>query len=96
MDAIGKIDVLGVGNAIVDVLAHATDAFLEQQGITKGAMTLVDADHARAIYAAMGPGTEMSGGWESTWISGFPESCTVSSLIQKEFLSSRHCSRLLV
>lgn len=70
MYANGKIDVLGVGNAIVDVLAHATDAFLEKQGITKGAMTLVDADHARNLYAAMGPGTEMSGGSAANTIAG--------------------------
>lgn len=65
-----RIDVLGVGNAIVDVLAHATDAFLQAQDITKGAMTLVDADRAKAVYDAMGPGTEVSGGSAANTIAG--------------------------
>lgn len=56
------IDVLGIGNAIVDVIAHADEAFLRQHGLSKGTMTLVDAEQAHALYEAMGPGTEMSGG----------------------------------
>jgi fructokinase len=56
------LDVLGIGNAIVDVLARADDAFLGAQGMTKGAMNLIDADAAERIYAAMGPGVESSGG----------------------------------
>lgn len=55
-------DVLAIGNAIVDVLSHADDDFLDRHGLTKGAMTLVDADRAAALYAAMGPGVEVSGG----------------------------------
>jgi len=57
-----SLDILGIGNAIVDVLARADDAFLRSQGMAKGAMTLVDADAAQRIYAAMGPGVESSGG----------------------------------
>jgi len=57
-----EFDVVGIGNAIVDVLAHAEDAFLEQHGLAKGAMTIVDADTAEKIYGLMGSGIEMSGG----------------------------------
>ena len=56
------VDVVGVGNALVDVLSLATDEFLDEHGLTKGAMALIDADQAERLYAAMGPGTEMSGG----------------------------------
>ena len=56
------IDTLCIGNAIVDVLAHAEDAFLEEHGLTKGAMTLIDSDRAERLYAMMGPGIECSGG----------------------------------
>lgn len=55
-------DVVGIGNAIVDVLAHAEDAFLDAYGLSKGTMTLIDAGAADALYAAMGPAVEVSGG----------------------------------
>ncbi|MAM35316.1 MAG: adenosine kinase [Micavibrio sp.] len=60
-----KFDVLGVGNAIVDVLAKASDSFIEEQrsfGMEKGGMTLIDADRAEDLYDLMNPSTEMSGG----------------------------------
>ncbi|NOG72843.1 adenosine kinase [Roseicella sp. DB1501] len=57
-----SLDILGIGNAIVDVLARAEDAFLETHNLVKGAMRLVGAEEAEALYAAMGPGTESSGG----------------------------------
>ena len=56
------LDVVGIGNAIVDVLAHAEDGFLDKHGLAKGAMTLIDASEAETLYAAMGPGIEVSGG----------------------------------
>lgn len=56
------IDVVGIGNAIVDVLAQCDDAFIERMGLTKGAMTLIGADRAEELYAAMGPAIEISGG----------------------------------
>jgi fructokinase len=56
------LDILGIGNAIVDVLARAEDAFIAAQGMAKGGMTLIDATTAERIYAAMGPGVESSGG----------------------------------
>jgi len=55
-------DVIGIGNAIVDVLAHADDAFLETHDLSKGTMTLIDADAATRLYDLMGPGVEISGG----------------------------------
>lgn len=58
----GKLDVIGVGNAIVDVIAQSEDAFLASHGIAKGGMTLIDEDQAHKIYGAMAPGVEISGG----------------------------------
>jgi sugar/nucleoside kinase (ribokinase family) len=57
-----QLDVLAIGNAIVDVIATADDAFLERQGLAKGSMRLIDAGEADRLYAAMGPGREVSGG----------------------------------
>lgn len=56
------LDVVAVGNAIVDVLSRTTDEFLVEHGLNKGAMGLVDHDRAEALYAAMPPGVEVSGG----------------------------------
>jgi sugar/nucleoside kinase (ribokinase family) len=58
----GDIDVLAVGNAIVDVLSHCDDSLLASHGLVKGTMTLVDRERAERIYATMGPGVEISGG----------------------------------
>ena len=57
-----RFDILGIGNAIVDVVARADDSFLSRHDMRKGSMTLIDADTAEAIYAAMPPGLESSGG----------------------------------
>jgi sugar/nucleoside kinase (ribokinase family) len=65
-----QFDVLGIGNAIVDVLTQADDNFLTSRGITKGAMNLIDADQADQLYAAMGPGVEQSGGSAGNTIAG--------------------------
>ena len=65
-----KYDVLGIGNAIVDVIARAEDDFLSAHGMTKGGMTLIDEPRAEAIYAAMGPGLEISGGSAANTIAG--------------------------
>jgi fructokinase len=56
------LDILGIGNAIVDVQARADDAFLAAQGMAKGGMALISTEQANDIYAAMGPGVESSGG----------------------------------
>ena len=57
-----RFDVLTIGNAIVDVIADATDAFLDAEGLTKGSMRLIDADEAERLYAHMQPAREVSGG----------------------------------
>ncbi len=57
-----RFDVTAIGNAIVDVLAHVEESFLADQGIAKGAMTLVEAAAADRLYEAMPPGVEISGG----------------------------------
>lgn len=56
------LDVIGVGNAIVDVLAKADDAFLAAHGIPKGGMILIDEPQAAEIYGAMAAAVEISGG----------------------------------
>ena len=55
-------DVLGIGNAIVDVISRADDAFLAAHALTKGSMMLIDEARADTLYGAMGPGIEVSGG----------------------------------
>ena len=57
-----RLDVLTIGNAIVDVIADATDGFLEAEGLTKNSMRLIDAEEAERLYAHMGPAREVSGG----------------------------------
>ncbi|HEX9505864.1 MAG TPA: adenosine kinase, partial [Acidimicrobiia bacterium] len=57
-----RLDVVGIGNALVDVLSHETPEFVTAHGLTPGAMTLIDTDRAVQLYAAMGPAVEISGG----------------------------------
>ncbi len=63
-------DVLGIGNAIVDVIARTDDDFLAAQNMNKGAMALIDEPRAERIYAAMGPAVEVSGGSAANTIVG--------------------------
>ncbi|GIU89262.1 MAG: adenosine kinase [Acidimicrobiia bacterium] len=65
-----RIDVLGIGNALVDVLSHETDEFVQRMGLNRGAMTLVDEERAHELYSAMGPGVEISGGSAANTIVG--------------------------
>ncbi len=65
-----SIDVVGVGNAIVDVLASVEDAFIDEHGLTKGAMTLIDADRASFLHGVMPPGVEASGGSAANTVVG--------------------------
>src|SRR6266446_975116 len=65
-----SIDVVGIGNAIVDVIAHAEDAFLAQEALVKGTMTLVDAARAEVLYRMMGPAIEASGGAAGNTMAG--------------------------
>jgi sugar/nucleoside kinase (ribokinase family) len=57
-----ELDVTGIGNAIVDVLTHASEGFLDEHRLVKGSMRLIDAEEAEALYATMGSGIEVSGG----------------------------------
>jgi sugar/nucleoside kinase (ribokinase family) len=70
MDAAGELDVIGIGNAMVDVLSHATDEVLDGLGLTKGTMHLVDEERARTLYDNMGPAVEMSGGSAANTVVG--------------------------
>src|SRR5437879_5526095 len=65
-----KFDVLGIGNAIFDVLVQTDEKFLADHGMTKGGMTLIDEARAASIYRDMGPATEMSGGAAANTIVG--------------------------
>ncbi len=65
-----RYDVLGIGNAIVDVLARADEEFLIRQDMRKGAMTLIDEERAARVYEAMGPAVEISGGSAANTIVG--------------------------
>jgi len=65
-----SFDVAAVGNAIVDVISPATDAFLAGEGLAKGAMTLIDTDQADALYGRMGAGVEASGGSAGNTVAG--------------------------
>jgi len=65
-----KYDVLGIGNAIFDILVQTDEGFLASHGMTKGGMALIDEARAAAIYRDMGPATEMSGGSAANTIVG--------------------------
>ncbi len=65
-----RFDVLGIGNAIVDVISRTEDDFLIRHGMHKGAMMLIDEARAEAIYDAMGPAIEISGGSAANTIVG--------------------------
>jgi sugar/nucleoside kinase (ribokinase family) len=65
-----SIDVVGIGNAIVDVLTRAEDALVTKLGLAKGTMALVDPARAETLYAQMGAGREVSGGSVANSIAG--------------------------
>lgn len=66
----GDLDVIGIGNAMVDVLSHATEEFVDAHGLVKGTMHLIDEARARTLYESMGPGVEISGGSAANTIVG--------------------------
>jgi sugar/nucleoside kinase (ribokinase family) len=68
--AAATIDVAGIGNAIVDVIAHADEEFLAAENLAKGAMTLIDAPRAEQLYGRMGPAIESSGGSAGNTMAG--------------------------
>jgi sugar/nucleoside kinase (ribokinase family) len=65
--------VVGMGNAIVDVIAHVDDDFVVEHHLERGAMRLIDADEVRTLYAAMPPGIEASGGSAANTIAGIAD-----------------------
>lgn len=67
------IQLLGISNAIVDVLAHVDEAVFAKLGVPRGSMTLVEEARAREVYEVMGPATEMSGGSVANTIANFAE-----------------------
>jgi sugar/nucleoside kinase (ribokinase family) len=76
-------DVVGIGNAMVDILATADEAFLVKHNLSKGGMILVDAKQAAGIYEAMGPGVEMSGGSVGNTMAGLASLGGTGSYIGK-------------
>ncbi len=64
------VDVIGIGNALVDVLSHEPEAFIERHALAKGGMDLIDAERSEMLYASMGPGTEVSGGSAANTMAG--------------------------
>ncbi len=65
-----RYDVIAIGNAIVDVMAPCEDELIEELGLSRGGMTLVDAEGARRLYEAMGPAKEISGGSAANTLAG--------------------------
>src|SRR5690606_10490508 len=65
-----RYDVIAIGNAIVDVMAPCADELIEELGLERGGMTLVDAEQAQALYDAMGPAREISGGSAANTLAG--------------------------
>ncbi len=64
------LDVVGIGNALVDVLSHEEHSFVEEMSLVRGAMTLVETERAHELYDAMGPGIEVSGGSAANTVAG--------------------------
>ena len=65
-----ELDVLGIGNAIVNVLAHCDDAFLDAEGLVKGSMNLIEVEQSKALYSRMGAAVEVSGGAAANSMAG--------------------------
>lgn len=65
-----ETDVVGIGNALVDVLTHETDEMVARLGVAKGGMTLIDGERAEEIYGLMGPAVEISGGSAANTVVG--------------------------
>ena len=68
-----SLDVVGIGNAIVDVLVQVDDALLERFELTKGTMALVDEQQAERLYGNVGPGLETSGGSAANTLAGIAQ-----------------------
>ena len=68
-----NFDVIGIGNAIVDVISPSSDTFLDQMGITKGIMQLIERDRAELLYASMDSRVEAPGGSVGNTLAGIGE-----------------------
>jgi sugar/nucleoside kinase (ribokinase family) len=77
------LDVVGIGNALVDVIAHHGESFLGTHGLVKGAMTLIDTDRAVELYSVIGSGVEMSGGSAANTMTGIASFGGLASYIGK-------------
>jgi sugar/nucleoside kinase (ribokinase family) len=66
----GELDVVGIGNALVDVLSHGSDELVDELGLVKGSMNLIEADRVEVLYARMGAGVEVSGGSAANTMAG--------------------------
>lgn len=78
-------DVVGIGNAIVDVISNSEDELLEKHGVVKGSMRLVDTEQARLLYDDMGPGIESSGGSAANTMVGVASLGGRSAFVGKVF-----------
>ncbi len=78
-----RFDVLGIGNAIVDVLTNVNDDFLRDEGLTKGSMTLVSEEEAASLYAKLGQCIECSGGSAGNTVAGLASMGARASYIGK-------------
>lgn len=65
-----RLDIVAIGNAIVDVIATADEAFLDSEDLAKGSMQLISAERATDLYSKMGPGREISGGSAANTMAG--------------------------
>ncbi|HRW41161.1 MAG TPA: PfkB family carbohydrate kinase, partial [Microthrixaceae bacterium] len=66
----GRVDVVGIGNALVDVLSRGTDELISELGLVKGSMDLIDDARVSELYERMGPGVEVSGGSAANTMAG--------------------------
>ncbi len=76
-------DVVGIGNAIVDVLSFADEKLINEQGLSKGSMTLVDENRSQQLYSQMGPTTACSGGSVANTLAGMASLCARTAFIGK-------------
>jgi fructokinase len=75
------LDVVGIGNAIVDVLVQTEEAFLDNHALTKGTMALVDEAQAERLYGSLGPGLETSGGSAANTLAGIAQLGSLAGFI---------------
>ena len=69
-----EFDVVGIGNALVDVIAHANEDFIVCEALVKGSMTLIETERAVSLYKALGSAVEMSGGSAANTMCGVASS----------------------